>query len=346
MATADVTVRGAGVFGLASAWALVLRGLRVRVVDPGGPGAGASGGVTGALAPHVPEAWNALKAFQFDSLVAAEGFWRGVEAASGLPTGYARTGRLLPLGDAAAVARAREREAEAETLWRGLAAWRVVPAAGAGWELPSGSGWQVQDTLSARINPRAAVAALVAALRGRGVEILAEAEDEGMVLHATGAAGLADLGQALGQEVGRGVKGQAAVLAHAAPDAPQLFGGGLYLVPHADGTTAVGSTDEPEATEPGCDEKLEALIGKAGRLVPALAGARVLVRWAGWRPRARSRAPMLGAWPGRAGHFVANGGFKTGFGMAPGVALVIADLLVTGVDRIPDGFRVGDSLRG
>ena len=35
-------------------------------------------------------------------------------------------------------------------------------------------------------------------------------------------------------------------------------------------------------------------------------------RWAGLRPRARSRAPMLGAWPGRPGHFIANGGFKIG----------------------------------
>jgi glycine oxidase len=34
--------------------------------------------VVGALAPHVPEAWNTKKALQFDSLVMAERFWSEV----------------------------------------------------------------------------------------------------------------------------------------------------------------------------------------------------------------------------------------------------------------------------
>ncbi|HIF77741.1 MAG TPA: FAD-binding oxidoreductase, partial [Sulfitobacter sp.] len=62
----DVTVRGAGIFGLSVAWACALRGASVQVVDPAGPAAGASGGIVGALAPHVPENWNAKKAFQLD----------------------------------------------------------------------------------------------------------------------------------------------------------------------------------------------------------------------------------------------------------------------------------------
>jgi glycine/D-amino acid oxidase-like deaminating enzyme len=37
--------------------------------------------------------------------------------------------------------------------------------------------------------------------------------------------------------------------------------------------------------------------------------------------------------------FIANGGFKIGFGMALGVAEVMADLVVDGIDRIPDDFR-------
>ncbi|WP_412509844.1 FAD-dependent oxidoreductase, partial [Roseovarius sp. SYSU LYC5161] len=62
---ADITVMGAGIFGLSCAWCCLKRGARVRVIDPGGPGAGASGGIVGALAPHVPENWNDKKAFQF-----------------------------------------------------------------------------------------------------------------------------------------------------------------------------------------------------------------------------------------------------------------------------------------
>jgi glycine/D-amino acid oxidase-like deaminating enzyme len=53
---------------------------------------------------------------------------------------------------------------------------------------------------------------------------------------------------------------------------------------------------------------------------------------------------MLGTWPGRPGHFVANGGFKIGFGMAPKVAETMARLLLDNVDEIPPGFRVEDSL--
>ena len=78
--------------------------------------------------------------------------------------------------------------------------------------------------------------------------------------------------------------------------------------------------------------------------VPALRAAPVLARWAGLRPRGRSRAPMLGAWPDRPGHFIANGGFKIGFGMAPKVAEVMADLMLEGRNGIPPGFEVEASL--
>ena len=53
---------------------------------------------------------------------------------------------------------------------------------------------------------------------------------------------------------------------------------------------------------------------------------------------------MLGPWPGRPGHFIANGGFKIGFGMAPKVGEVMADLVLTGQDARPRGFAVEDSL--
>ena len=75
---AEITIRGAGIFGLSVAWACVQRGAVVQVIDPNGPAAGSSGGIVGALAPHVPENWNANKAFQRDSLLMAEGFWQAV----------------------------------------------------------------------------------------------------------------------------------------------------------------------------------------------------------------------------------------------------------------------------
>ncbi|TKA94428.1 FAD-binding oxidoreductase, partial [Cereibacter changlensis] len=113
MATPDLTVRGAGIFGLATAWAAARRGAKVRLIETVRIGAGSSGGLVGALAPHVPEQWNDKKAFQFDSLAMAEGWWAEVAEASGLPTGYARLGRYQPLADARAVEAARARGLEA-----------------------------------------------------------------------------------------------------------------------------------------------------------------------------------------------------------------------------------------
>lgn len=345
MARIDLTVRGAGIFGLSIAWEAQRRGARVRVVDPGGPGVGASGGVLGALAPHVPENWTPKKAFQLESLLAAEGWWRGVEAVSGLPSGYGRLGRLQPLADAEAVALARSRAQSAAELWRGVAVWEVVEGTGGAWAPASASGFLVRDTLSARLHPRKACESLATALRMTGAEIVTEAEDEGLVVWATGADGLRALSDALTRPVGVGVKGQAALLHFEASDQPQIFADGLHIVPHGDGTVAVGSTTERDYDDPrATDGALEALIERATDVLPVLHGARVVARWAGERPRAASRAPMLGGWPGRAGHFVANGGFKIGFGMAPRVASVMADLVLEGRDRIPEGFRVEDCL--
>ena len=70
----EVTIRGAGIFGLSIAWECARRGAKVTVVDPHGVAAGSSGGIVGALAPHVPENWNSKKAFQFESLIMAEAF--------------------------------------------------------------------------------------------------------------------------------------------------------------------------------------------------------------------------------------------------------------------------------
>ena len=341
MASDDLTVRGGGIFGLAIAFEAVRRGARVRLVEALRIGAGSSGGVVGALAPHVPESWNDKKQFQLESLLVAEAFYGGAGEASGLPTGYGRLGRVQPLADQAAVALARARSDTAQVLWQGRAQWQVVPA-DQPWHPASPTGLLVHDTLTARLHPRQTALALVGAIRAYGGEIiLGEAEDHGPTVHATGLQGLMELSASLGRSVGGGVKGQAALLAHDARDLPQLFIDGVHIVPHADGTTAIGSTSEHVWTDPArTDAALEALLVKARAGWPALLGAAVLERWAGVRPRARSRAPLLGLWPGRPGHFVANGGFKIGYGMAPKVAQVMVDLVLDQRDGIPDDFRL------
>jgi glycine/D-amino acid oxidase-like deaminating enzyme len=241
---------------------------------------------------------------------------------------------------------ARRREVAAAETWGDAASWRVVEAGGFDWAPVSPTGLLVHDTLTARIDPPRAVEAAASAIRAAGGEILREAGDEGRVVWATGWQGLRDLALALGRPVGAGVKGQALLLRAAVPgDAPQLFVDGLHIVPHESGTVAVGSTSENMFEDAvSTDAQLDHLHERALAALPVLHGAPVVRRWAGVRPRARTRAPLLGPWPGRPGHFVANGGFKIGFGIAPKVAQVMADLVLDGRDGIPDGFRIENSV--
>lgn len=347
LAIADITVRGGGIFGLSIAWTAVQRGAKVRLIETASIGAGSSGGLVGALAPHTPENWNDKKAFQLESLLMAEAFWAGIAEASALDPGYARSGRVQAITDTRGLDLARARGENAKTLWQGRAVWEVAEASQFdGWGPETETGFVIHDTLSGRLHPQQACAALAEALRCAGAEVvLGEAEEQGVVVEATGAAGLVALSERVGKSVGAPIKGQAALFAYDARDKPQLFLDALHIIPHGDGTVAIGSTSEREFEDAhSTDPQLEALIDKARNLCPALRDASVLSRWAGLRPRAKSRAPMLGAHPLDAGRFIANGGFKIGFGMAPKVAEVMVDLMLDGRDTIPEAFRVEANL--
>ncbi len=340
MATFDLTVRGAGIFGLTVAWAAVKKGARVRVIDPRGVGGGSSGGVVGALAPHAPERWNDTKAFQLECLLAAPGFWQEIEVASGQSSGFRASGRIQPLANDRAVTLAKERALSARDLWRGQASWSVTGDCGT-WAPPSPTGLWVHDTLSSQIDPARALPALAAAVAGAGAEIAPDGAEVGAVIHATGWEGLLELSANLGVEVGSGEKGQAAVLRADPGLVPQIYAENLHIVAHGPGRVAIGSTSErPFVEADKTDEKLDDLIARATSVMPDLRDAPVVQRWAGVRPRARSRAPILGPWPDRPGHFVANGGFKIGFAVAPGLAPLVVDLALSGADAIPDQFRL------
>ncbi|MGH1353796.1 MAG: NAD(P)/FAD-dependent oxidoreductase [Thalassovita sp.] len=337
----DVTIYGAGIFGLSIAWTCVQQGAKVRVIDPHGPGAGSSGGLVGALAPHVPENWNDKKQFQFESLMMAETFWSQIAEIGGKSSGYARLGRLQPVADDRALELARARTDTAADLWQGHADWQVLRADTCGdWAPFSPSGWLICDTLSARMHPRQACAALVSALQVQGASILTEGAPKGQVVWATGVTDLERITATRPRIFGNGVKGQAALLQLDRRDLPQLFADTVHIVPHADGTVAIGSTSEREYSDPNAtDDQLDDVLSRARQAVPALQQAKLLERWAGVRPRARSRAPVLGQHPLNPDHFIANGGFKIGFGMAPKVGQVMADLILNGRDTIPQDFK-------
>jgi glycine oxidase len=332
----------------------------VRVLDRAGVGAGASGGPVGALAPHVPDGWSPRKALQRDALLAAGAYWRGVAQEAGRDPGHARLGRLMPLRTPADLAGALARREAATARW-GPGTWRILsPAEASAWLAPEACRQgAVLETLTARLAPGRALAALAAALVARGGRIEAPAPvaavGPGLVALEGGERLRARLvvvaaGAGTGSFVGgiAGVKGQALVLAAGGPTSsdpegmPVLGDRGLWIVPHADGSVAVGSTSERTWTCEEPDAQGEALLARARALCPRLAGARVVARWAGIRPRAGGGDPVVG-WLAP-GVLVAGGGFKTGFATAPVVADFAARLAADQAVALPDGIAAPEGL--
>lgn len=360
---------GGGIMGLWAAVKAERLGIGTLLVEAGRLGGGASGGLLGALMPHMPDRWSDKKQFQFDALVALEAEIAGLEAETGLSGGYRRCGRIIPLPKPHLRGIAERHERDAAENWRSgerRFQWHVG-------ERPSVAGWVddaageagfVFDTLAARVSPRALIALLSAFLRkarhvqvaegcrvvsldadaGRAALSSGEEISFGHVVVANGHESFPLIRDALGLEagvaLGQAVKGQAALLdASADPAMPVVFLNGLYIVPHEDGTVAIGSTSEDCFSEPfSTDEKLEKLLVDACTVVPSLAGAPVLERWAGLRPKAVGRDPMVGAMAGTAKLVALSGGFKVSFGLAHFLADAALQAVCGHTPVIPSGF--------
>lgn len=320
-------------------------GIQTLLVDANSFGQGASGGLLGALMPHMPDKWSEKKQFQFDALVALEEEVAVLEAATGLSAGYRRAGRLIPLPKPHLRQIALGHSRDAETHWRQGGRefrWHVLDAAPVpGWIDPAAaeSGF-VLDTLAARVSPRALLKALSSFLAGarhvrllEGVSVQGIDPDRGVVTtneddilfgRCILSAGhnsfpiLDRLTLDRKSSLGQPIKGQAALLkADVDASLPVIFRDGLYIVPHEGGLVAVGSTSENRFEDPlSTDRQLDDLLAAARSMAPVLAGADVIERWAGLRPKAVDRDPMVGAHPDHPSLIALTGGFKVSFGLA------------------------------
>ena len=360
---ADILIVGAGVFGLWTARAALARGLSVRVLEAGPqPGAGASGGVVGALAPHMPDRWGEKKQFQFEALTELEPAIARLEAETELSTGYGRVGRLVPIVDEAARARAAERLGLARVHWVGRAEMSILPGdAFPRWVVPEAAPFGiVHDTLSGRLDPAATCRALaegvrraggrietgctVTAVHAGGVDTTDGPRAGGAVVVAAGVAGFDLIAPFVGEVAGRAEKGQAALIDIDLGTLPIVHADGIYLIAHRHGRVAVGSTSERRFEDEGTDALLDDVLARAHAICPRLAMGRVVRRWAGLRPRANGRDPMLGAVPGAQGVYAALGGFKIGFGIGEKVGRTVVQEIVEGSVEMPDSFRVAAHL--
>ncbi len=367
----ELLIVGGGIMGLWAAVHAERMGIDAVLIDAGVLGQGASGGLLGALMPHMPDKWNPKKQFQFDALVALEAEVTRLENETGLSTGYRRSGRLIPLPKPHLRDIALGHSADADSHWHSGERrfhWHVI-------DTPDVSGWPdaadmeggfVHDTLSGRVAPRSLTGVLAAFLRrakyvrivgnsvvrdidaGRGIaETAAGAIAFGHCIIAAGHQSfplLARETSGLTQPLGQPVKGQSALLkVDVDPGLPTIFRDGLYVVAHEGGHVAIGSTSENRFDAPfATDGQLDVLVEKARALVPLLRDAPIIERWAGLRPKAIDRDPMIGPHPEHEKLLALTGGFKVSFGLAHRLAEAVVQMAAGNGIRfaVPESFHL------
>ncbi|MBX9459199.1 MAG: FAD-binding oxidoreductase [Rhizobium sp.] len=375
--TTDILVIGGGVMGLWAALGAAEAGLSVVLVEAGKIGGGASGGLLGALFPWMPDRWDAKKQYQLDALAALPDEIARLEDATGLSAGFRRVGRVVPLPGPHLRDIALRHQRDAEANWQAGTTrfhWHVRDGAPDGVDLDPSTcaAGHVFDTLAARIEPRALGRLLRAALERqptariiehaavtsldpvRGRAELSSGHAPLAFSHTIIAAGAASfpllqsLLPPLPKPLGQGVKGQAALLrATLDPAAPVVFLDGIYIVAHENGLAAVGSTSENSyADADTTDDRLDAVIERARALMPALRDADVVERWAGIRPKAIGRDPLVGSLPGHPSVIALTGGFKITFGVAHRLAISALDgVLGRSLAPLPENFTLEGQLR-
>ncbi|HET7571174.1 MAG TPA: glycine oxidase ThiO [Gaiellaceae bacterium] len=332
----DLAVAGGGVIGLACAWRARSDGLRVRLLERGAPGGGATHAAAGILAPDTESEPGAaaFAALGRRSLELWPEFAAELERETGHDVGFARSGTLvvaLDRDEADVVAREAEqweRLGLSATRLGGSECRRLEPG------LSTACVGGVHVPHEAQVDPRRVAAALVAALGDdvrSGVEVVEatagavtladgsriEAE---RVLLATGAWSGAPV---------RPVKGQVVRLRGEPPCERMIRSEHVYVVPRPSGEVVVGATAE----ERGFDTTVTAgavheLLREAYRALPEIAELEFVEAIASLRPGTPDNGPLLGE---RAdGVLVATGHYRNGILLAPATAEAIVSLLAGG----------------
>ena len=311
-----MTIVGAGLAGLCTAHALLLRGAKVKVVDQADPGRGASWAAAGMLAPTFETATEGLDhPGMFNLLFQAAAFWRswvsGGNHAPPAEVGY-RSDPLIALAMTAGEAAAYERLTKFDRA-RDLTdeEWSKLKPFLAKDELKA-----FALPLDGQVDNRALVDWLIGDIRSRGGcferrtltndQLRPQGLDCDLVVDARGwrVPGMTP------------VKGTAMSLAPH-PGLPDRLArwGRNYLVPKR-GRTILGAHAMSGLTDNSVDAAIiEELRAEAAEVFPAVLEADILETWSGVRPRARDGAPVLG-WTGE-GTYVVGGMYRDGVLLSP-----------------------------
>jgi glycine oxidase len=354
----DVLIVGGGVIGCALAYELAKRGAAVTLLERDRMGAHASGIAAGMLAPRaeaspVTAGRNPLLELGLRSLRLFPSWAAELEEASGISVEYRRSGllRVAETQEEAAELRQREgwqRQLVAEVRWQeGEELRREEPGLGShivgGLLSPEEGHVQSRRWVEALVRGAQArgarfeegtpvVGLLRTGKRVTGVRTTHGERPAGHVVLATGPWAVPFSGE-LGIPLPIApVKGQLVHLTTRWAGLKRIvFAHGCYLVPRADGTVTVGSTQE----DAGYDARPTAgavgyLVERAVRLVPGLKEAHFLGAEAGLRPATPDRLPVLGAPPEWEGVTLALAHFRNGVLLSPITAQLLADFVLEG----------------
>jgi glycine oxidase len=335
----NVTVVGAGVIGCAVAYELVSRGAQVEVVDPRGPGRGATGASAGILAPLIEGHSQALLRLGTCSVALWDDFVRRIQTESGLTIEYERSGTLQ-------IAHSETQAAELLDLARSLESagveHSVLVGRGAAALEP---GLSDRTTLALLVpahgfvGPAPLTEALSRAAMARGVSMtqrrvtsLDEIRSDAIVIAAGSWSGeFTDTPQPFVKPI----RGQLLALRmDRRPASRVVWGTDCYVVPWKDGTVLVGATVE----DVGFDERtttagLRGLLNAAVDLLPGLEQAQFREARAGLRPKTADELPAIGRSSTMRHVFYATGHYRNGVLLAPLTATLIADLVLDGRER-------------
>lgn len=355
-APVDVVVVGAGVAGLCAAWYLLRDGHRVTVLERREPWSESSGANAGTLSVQVKraEVWPL-------TLLGVD-LWQRLSSELGEDIGFSRPGSLRVATSDAECARL-----ETSVVAQQAAGLDVHLLEGAALRAQApGLGSTVRAASlcrhDAQCSPLLAGPALLRAVRRAGGQVLANAPvgditggDGAFLVHTPrGRFACATLVIAAGvwSDAIAGMLGVALpvladvnMLSVTEPVSPLLehivvhAGGVLSLKQYPNGSVLIGGgwQGRGQVRPQQCDIDHDNLLHNlrtAARVVPALAGLRLLRSWAGFEGVAPDALPLLGALPGFERVFVlacARGGYS----QAPAQGLLTAELAAGRVTSLP-----------
>ncbi|HTS12212.1 MAG TPA: glycine oxidase ThiO [Candidatus Limnocylindrales bacterium] len=363
----DVAIVGGGLIGVASAFELAGKGLRVVVLDRQQPGREASWAAAGMLAPGPDaSASKALVELGRESFELYPQFVEAIEEESaGKAASFARPGTVEAF--CGPFAEQRRDEFIAGHHRFGLKAEAITPESARKMEPVLGpavgaAAWLAEE---ATVDPRQLVDAALEASRKRGVEIRPDSAITSLLLSGDRCEGVTTSDEKISaqhtlitagcfsgrmdREIARRaptkpVRGQMLALCPTGPGPARVLRSEKgYLVPRPDGRVIAGSTLEDAGFEKAVTpDGAQKILRAALELVPSLAAAEIVEKWAGLRPGTPDDLPILGPTEIR-GLSVATGHYRNGILLAPVTAKLVAEWITTG--RAAPGIETFSPLR-